>query len=73
MPGPPWGNILLIDLATLDSPVLRRLVAEVQAAVQVEAAPAPVHAYDRVHNRHNRGPNPEHGYDRAHNRHNRGR
>ena len=63
MPEPPWGDILLIAPATLESAALRRLVAEVQAAVQDEAVPAPVHAYARVHNRHNLEPGPWPGGD----------
>ena len=50
-----------IDLETIESPVLRRLIEEVRAE-NME-----ITGYDRVHNRHNRGGS----YDRVHSRHNR--
>lgn len=46
-------DVLSIDPATVQSAVLRRLIAEVQQE-QGEVT----RAYDRVHNRHNRGPYP---------------
>lgn len=76
-----WPDPLTIDPETVPSAVLRRLIAEVQreaaeaggAGAPHATPPAPA-AYDRVHNRHNRGPTHlPHPYDRVHNRHNRGR
>ena len=47
-------HVLTIDPATLSSAVLRRLIAEVQR--DERAVVQGPHAYDRIHNRHNRGP-----------------
>lgn len=52
---PPLPDILTIDPATVDSAVLRRLIAEVQEEVQREKEQGGPRAYDRAHNRHNRG------------------
>lgn len=76
-----WPPVLSLDPATVPSAVLRRLITEVQhEAATVEHDDGNpllgIKAYDRAHNRHNRGigGKPVPGtYDRAHNRHNRGR
>jgi hypothetical protein len=53
---PPLPDLWAIDLDQVESAVLRRLIAEVQWDL---AEDGPAHgvprAYDRVHNRHNRG------------------
>lgn len=67
----PLPDLWAIDLAQVESAVLRRLIAEVRAALADEAALASPAAYDRIHNRYNRQRG--HPYDRVHNRHNRGR
>jgi hypothetical protein len=67
----PVPEVWSIDLDQVESPVLKRLIAEVRDDLQDEvAAPSPT-AYDRIHNRYNRQVG--HPYDRVHNRHNRGR
>ncbi len=43
-------DLLEVDTSKLSSPALARLIEEVR---NEEASPT--HAYDRVHNRHNRG------------------
>ena len=43
-------DLLEVDISKLSSPALARLIEEVR---NEEASPT--HAYDRVHNRHNRG------------------
>ena len=68
----PLPDILTIDPATIESAVLRRLIAEVQQAALEAEEPSGLQAYNRSHNRHNRGPHPGRSYDRSHNRHNRG-
>ena len=68
---PPLPDVLSIDPDTVESAVLRRLIAEVQQEV-ADPLMEPLRAYDRVHNRYNRGPRGG-PYNRVHNRHNRGR
>lgn len=50
-------DILTIDPATIDSIVLQRLIREVQQGHDAHGGLTIPRAYDRVHNRHNRGPN----------------
>ena len=68
---PALPDPLTLDPAAVPSAVLRRLIAEIQEETSAgrESPPRPPQAYDRVHNRHNRGPIGP--YNRSHNRHNR--
>lgn len=67
-------DVLSIDPATVPSVALQRLIAEVQQELREEDETLTPHAYDRIHNRHNRGPlHLPRPYNRVHNRHNRGR
>ena len=47
---PAIPTLLEIDADEISSAVLARLIAEVR-----DETPITLHAYDRVHNRHNRG------------------
>jgi hypothetical protein len=73
-------NLDEIDLDTIESPTLRRLIEEVKRedieysewVASPDTAPQP-QAYNRMHNRHNRWSPGGGRYNRMHNRHNRSR
>ena len=47
---PTRTDLLEVDTSKLSSPALARLIEEIR-----NEETSPIHAYDRVHNRHNRG------------------
>ena len=73
-----FPDLFEIDLQTIESAALRRLIEEIRndavdEMVASRDTRAP-HGYNRIHNRHNRSvDHPSVPYNRTHNRHNRGR